>query len=178
TSSGSINNIKIHNGYLFAAGSLNSLVNNTDYLMIASDLSSNVQWTARYNSQSNDYNDLASLAFDNDGNVLVSGRTEKAGTTDYYTTTIKYGHSANNTPSVSEDDVSFQVFPNPASDNINLLSSSPSTKINSMLIRDEWGRKIKEVVLIGTRENQIDIRDFPSGIYFLKIKTKDGKLFS
>src|SRR5438046_2252157 len=80
TSSGSINNIKIHNGYLFAAGSLNSLANNTDYLVIASDLSSNIQWTARYNSQSNDYNYLASLAFDNDNNVLVSGITEKAGT--------------------------------------------------------------------------------------------------
>ena len=146
--------------------------------MIASDFSGTIQWTARYNSQSNDYNDLASLDFDNDHNVLVSGRTEKAGTNDQYTTTIKYSNSATGIPAISEDDISFQVFPNPSNEAISILSNSPSIKIKSIVISDECGRMIKETSCAGTMESHIVVREFASGIYFFRIKTEDGKLFN
>ena len=178
SSSGNLYTVKIHNGYLFAGGILADLANQDDYLVIASDQSGNIRWTARYNSQNNDNNDLASLDLDNDNNVLVSGRTTKGGTTDMYTTTIKYSNTVDGVPDVLKDDVSIRVFPNPASEDISILSGKPSIKIKSLVISDACGRKIKEVLWTDPFENHIDVRDFPSGIYFIRAKTEEGKLFS
>ena len=68
----------------------------------------------------------------------------------------------------------FMVYPNPASDFINLITSE---KINSITIFNIYGQKIGDY---GQFENpyQIDISSFERGNYILKLKTENGELLA
>jgi hypothetical protein len=67
------------------------------------------------------------------------------------------------------------VFPNPASDYLNISFDEPlDTEVNLMLI-DAQGKLFKnQVIEAATSEIQLNFQDLPSGIYLLKL-TK-GKL--
>jgi hypothetical protein len=178
TSSGSINNLKFLNGYLFAAGVLNDLAHYSDYLIIASDVDGNVQWTARYNSGINDNNYLASLAFDNNGNVLVSGYSSIPLTYTHVTTTLKYGNFLTGVDDPGKNNFAAQAFPNPSSDIITIGESSATFPKNSFInILDEYGRNIKSVVYSNKPGALIDIHDLTPGIYFYQIIDGEGKVF-
>ncbi|REC50041.1 T9SS type A sorting domain-containing protein [Chryseobacterium pennipullorum] len=61
-----------------------------------------------------------------------------------------------------------QLFPNPASDVLNIITSS---EIINVSVTDISGRMI-QVKLDG---NKVDIRSLPSGNYLINIETKEGK---
>lgn len=67
----------------------------------------------------------------------------------------------------------FSVYPNPASNVINL--SSATTTINAVQLTDINGRIVKSMNLSNVAEAQIDISDLNSGMYFLKIKSDLGE---
>ena len=71
--------------------------------------------------------------------------------------------------------VKVTVFPNPASDYLNISFDEPlDTEVNLMLI-DAQGKLFKnQVIEAATSEIQLNFQDLPSGIYLLKL-TK-GKL--
>ncbi|HLA55138.1 MAG TPA: choice-of-anchor J domain-containing protein [Flavobacterium sp.] len=67
----------------------------------------------------------------------------------------------------------FAMYPNPASNVINLSSST--TAINAVQLTDINGRTIKNITLNGVSETQINISDLNTGMYFLKIKSELGE---
>ena len=71
----------------------------------------------------------------------------------------------------SEADL-FRVFPNPATDFINLEINQPLT-INNIRISDINGRLVKE--LIKPQSNRINVSDLKTGLYFIHIINLDGK---
>ena len=178
TSIGSINNLKFFNGYLFAAGVLNDLAHYSDYLIIASDVDGNVQWTARYNSGINDNNYLASLAFDNNGNVLVSGYSSISLTNTHATTTLKYSNFLTGVDDPGKNNFAAQVFPNPATDMITIGKAPSDAPKNSFInISDEYGRNIISALYSNKPGALIDVHDLTPGIYFYQVMEGERKVF-
>lgn len=74
-----------------------------------------------------------------------------------------------------EELVHVKVFPNPASDNVNIKFESPVEGEISLTIIDAQGRLIKtDFIEPAMLEKQINLQDLPAGIYYLRL-TK-GKL--
>jgi len=71
--------------------------------------------------------------------------------------------------------VNIKVFPNPASDNLNIRFEEPVDGEVVITIHDSQGRLIKtEMIEATTTEKQINLQDLGAGVYFLRM-TK-GKL--
>jgi hypothetical protein len=66
--------------------------------------------------------------------------------------------------------VKITVFPNPASDNINILFDEPTdTEVNVYLL-DSQGKLLKTgVIENATSETEMNLQDIPAGIYYLKL---------
>ncbi|MEM6698805.1 MAG: GEVED domain-containing protein [Bacteroidota bacterium] len=75
----------------------------------------------------------------------------------------------NGQPSLHDSQVS--VYPNPANDWIYLIINQEGTQL--VKIMDATGRMVKQNVIYGN-ENQIEIRDLKSGIYFLQVTDEGG----
>jgi hypothetical protein len=69
-----------------------------------------------------------------------------------------------------ETPVTVKVYPNPASDYINISFAEPlDTKVNLFLL-DAQGKLFKtEVIEPATTETQLNFQDLPSGVYLLKL---------
>jgi len=70
------------------------------------------------------------------------------------------------------DASSFQIFPNPANEQINVKSSIEFNRIqiisiNGQLVFDE---------LVNSKDYQIDVSDYNSGMYFVKLETDEGSI--
>ncbi|MGG5210167.1 T9SS type A sorting domain-containing protein [Chryseobacterium sp. MIQD13] len=78
-----------------------------------------------------------------------------------------------NTLTLGTEDVTankqVDIYPNPSSDYININNGEKIVKIE---MNDAEGRKITEL----KKADKIDISEFPSGIYLMKIIFKDGKI--
>jgi hypothetical protein len=66
--------------------------------------------------------------------------------------------------------VTVKVYPNPASDNVNIKFEEPlDDEVNVVLINSQ-GKLYKSVVIEATTlEKQINLQDIPAGIYYLKL---------
>ncbi len=69
---------------------------------------------------------------------------------------------------VGGDDHNLKLFPNPANDVINVISSAPC----SLVIIDINGRIILEKEDCG-KQSTIDITSFKQGVYFIRINSED-----
>ncbi|MBF6642363.1 T9SS type A sorting domain-containing protein [Flavobacterium sp. J49] len=70
---------------------------------------------------------------------------------------------------------SFNVFPNPTSDVINVTSNEGNV-ITSLSIVDINGRIVKSLEATNNTLNQINVSDLNSGVYFININSVDGKV--
>jgi hypothetical protein len=71
--------------------------------------------------------------------------------------------------------VEILIYPNPASDILNVQFGSPTEEVMSLLLIDTRGRVVKTIsVEISSSEKQINMQDMAAGLYYLKL-TK-GKL--
>jgi hypothetical protein len=71
--------------------------------------------------------------------------------------------------------VEITVFPNPASDNVNIRFAEELTEELNLTIISSQGKPVKTMVIEATTaEKQINLQDLPAGVYYLKL-TK-GKL--
>jgi subtilisin-like proprotein convertase family protein len=69
------------------------------------------------------------------------------------------------------------VFPNPATDELNLLFEQASTKVSKVTLTDVQGRNIAtEVEGLGSYQLKMRIGAVPSGIYFVKVQTERGSI--
>jgi hypothetical protein len=77
-----------------------------------------------------------------------------------------------------------QIFPNPATDYITNQYNLTSPKETTVLVFNIYGQKVSPTCILpggeepthqpGRREMKIDMRNFPAGIYFVKVSA-DGK---
>ena len=66
---------------------------------------------------------------------------------------------------------SVNVFPNPASDLINIQFNSETTSQTIVSVYSLLGQKIKEITLpVGTELSSINIRDLKDGMYFVQVQ--------
>lgn len=71
---------------------------------------------------------------------------------------------------------SINVFPNPASDFINVYFNQETKNSTSVSVYNLVGKKIKEIVLpAGTETSSINIRDLNKGMYFIQILSGKDK---
>jgi hypothetical protein len=66
---------------------------------------------------------------------------------------------------------SFAVYPNPVKDYVNIKSEN---EIESLLIVNTGGQTMFKVASAKTTQLNIDLSNFPSGVYLLRIKTNQG----
>ena len=71
---------------------------------------------------------------------------------------------------------SISIFPNPASDKLNIQFTSDEKEFAKAKIVNSVGQVVKEVEL--NNNTQINIEDLPSGIYFLNIKNGSSQDFN
>lgn len=83
--------------------------------------------------------------------------------------------SVDRTPLSTADffSANLSMYPNPATNVINLASSS--TVINSIKLTDVNGRVVKNVNTNGVAQTQLNIADLNTGLYFLTVKTDLGE---
>ena len=72
---------------------------------------------------------------------------------------------------VSNYESRFVVYPNPAND---ILFINAEVEINEVMIYDVYGRQ--QSMVNGQQSLSIDLSNLKSGIYFVKIKTKEGNI--
>ena len=77
----------------------------------------------------------------------------------------------NGRPALHDSQVS--VYPNPANDWISLIVNQDGTQL--VRIMDATGRTIKQNVIYGN-ENQIEISDLKTGVYFLQVTDEGGNI--
>lgn len=70
---------------------------------------------------------------------------------------------------------SFSVYPNPATDVLN-ISNSINAEINAITITDLNGRTVKQITTNGSVDSQINISDLNTGVYFVNINSNEGSL--
>ncbi len=68
-------------------------------------------------------------------------------------------------------DIKMAIYPNPATDFIQIESSEP---INQIQIFDQTGREIVVLVVENELLTKISLEEIPSGVYFLKVETNKG----
>ncbi|MBN2747166.1 MAG: DUF4465 domain-containing protein [Bacteroidales bacterium] len=68
-------------------------------------------------------------------------------------------------------DIKMAIYPNPATDFIQIESSDP---INQIQIFDQTGRLIRALVIENELFTKVNLKEIPSGIYFLKVVTNKG----
>jgi hypothetical protein len=71
----------------------------------------------------------------------------------------------------SPQEVKLKVFPNPATNEFSILSSTP---IKSVILFDLTGRKILYFDQLDSKEFQVNLKNLESQIYILKILTSEG----
>lgn len=81
----------------------------------------------------------------------------------------------NTTTSLSDakDVNTFKVFPNPVTDNLNILSHS---EISAVTVRNLLGQAVKTVRINNLVESNIDLSAIPAGNYFVTVKLASGRL--
>lgn len=77
--------------------------------------------------------------------------------------------------SIKDPNVSINVYPNPSSDNFNIVAND-AIIINKLQIIDQNGRSIKDVSINNNNtEGLLDLSDLTTGVYFLMIDSNKGK---
>ncbi len=83
--------------------------------------------------------------------------------------------SAENSAILNDTDIN--VFPNPSSDQINVLSKNNSVNIKSIIIKDVLGKEIKVFTNVNSTEYALDLKSLISGIYIMTIQLPDKSVY-
>ncbi len=69
-----------------------------------------------------------------------------------------------------EKEIPIRIYPSPARDFITISTSSTFNKIKSIEFYNSFG----QLILVSKQTNNIDIREIPSGLYFIKVINSEG----
>ena len=121
------------------------------------------------------YNDIY-INNNSSGHMAYFGTTVLSNTVLQYTSNFLYDILCNNILSIKDQekiDSKIQLYPNPA--NYNLTIEAPQDAI--IEITNIHGQLIKTISLISNKTSstcRIDVSSFPSGVYFVEVKTEKG----
>ncbi|MDD4848156.1 MAG: DUF2436 domain-containing protein, partial [Bacteroidales bacterium] len=110
-------------------------------------------------------------------NVLVDG--ESVGTVETYTfENVTANHtiavSFSEKPAIEEWDVRFKVYPNPASDQVNIEGEN----IENITVFNVMGQRMEILKMSAASSYQISTAMFENGVYIFRITTTDGNIVS
>ena len=74
------------------------------------------------------------------------------------------------------DDINVQIYPNPTKGNVN-LKFSQTPKIGTWITVFDISGKMVLKSLVDTKENSINLKDNPAGLYLIKIDQKISKTY-
>ncbi len=80
----------------------------------------------------------------------------------------------NNTNEITRAESSFKLYPNPSSTNITIRQLDRYLNKGTIYFINIFGKTVKTSPLIDA-QTQVDVSDIPTGIYFIKIISDDGK---
>lgn len=73
------------------------------------------------------------------------------------------------------ESVDFSVYPNPASNNIQITLNDSNGSVNSLTIFDVVGKIVKIQSVEDQNQTKVSIADLTAGVYIIEIKTNDNK---
>jgi acid phosphatase type 7 len=76
----------------------------------------------------------------------------------------------------NEANTIFTIFPNPTSEDLTIENHTNQTIKTQLILRDLNGKKLLHKSLTITEKEQISLEEFPSGTYFLTLKTATFKV--
>lgn len=116
------------------------------------------------------FNNLATAALDvvvdNNGKIIVCGYNEYQG---YVSRFILSDQPAE----IKEEKLAFSISPNPTSESVTITSSKEIIK--SIILTNSSGEIIKQFE-INKLSIDVNLKDLPDGIYFVKIETNSGRV--
>ena len=71
-------------------------------------------------------------------------------------------------------ELSFSVFPNPATGQLILTGNHPAAQIHSLKMYSITGQQVLDMIAADEMTMQIDVSSFPRGMYFLNLAIGDG----
>lgn len=114
------------------------------------------------------------------GNVLdsffnadIDGIGVGAGTTDYYSGNAlgleSFDFQTLSIVNITNQEINIQIYPNPVSE---FLFISTDQQIEMVTLFDLQGKQ----VFLAKNINQIEVSNYPTGMYFIKVKTTEGSI--
>jgi hypothetical protein len=167
---------------IYLGGTKNSIIFFAPYqaffYLISMDSSFNINYIKEINYH-NDYLNLYKVLATKDGGVLLAGTKYNAATAnglehDIYVIKLdSLGNFVTGTGASFGTTVhDFIVYPNPATTHLTLKYSPPKTTGRATVF-NATGMKVSEIILpTGSHSHQLDISQYPSGLYLLKIETE------
>jgi uncharacterized delta-60 repeat protein len=162
-------------GNIYVTGSsLTDYYYGTDFTTIKYDTSGRQQWIQRY--YSNIYSDDAAnaIAVDNQGNIIITGRSENNIVTVKYSQSSDIKFYSNTNPSSFEIS---NIYPNPFNSSTTISFDLDTESEMIIEIYDILGRKVSTLAdkIYSTGRHQIIwcADNTPSGLYFCRVKTPD-----
>lgn len=123
-----------------------------------------------------------SLVIDNTNQIYISGSFENTVDFDMDTSTIsvssygnrdmfiaKYVESISTSTSAAQQTNSLALYPNPAHNHFEITFPNSITENSQLLISNLLGEKILEQKITSQSAMQVDVRDFPAGVYVVEI---------
>lgn len=166
-------------GNICVTGFCNSTGTSKDFVTIKYNTNGTQEWLAVYNGNTNEDDVAYSAAFDQNGDVFVTGKTTVPGsTTDILT--LKYStmsgiNPVNNTP-VNGFRL-YDNYPNPFNPSTTIKFEIPDNSFVTLKIFDVNGREVaepvKENLQPGLYEFRFRAEDLPSGVYFYNLITEE-----
>ena len=142
--------------------------NNENYsgdVMFSFSIDNGVTWSNVYDSVSNE-----ELIIPNGGNVYIHAAPVLAGITGTYQLNINVSRET-----LSLGDISYNneiiVYPNPASEKINIKLKNDQLSYNNISIINSLGQVVKTQKSNSETDVNIDVKDLPSGLYLLNINS-------
>lgn len=80
------------------------------------------------------------------------------------------------TAQCENDEFTFEIFPNPANDIVNVIVSNGSTTANAIEFTDLNGKILNSILLNGDSVVQLNVQHLSTGVYFISTKDQEGKL--
>lgn len=150
----------------------------------------NLMWV--YSLHSEGYNNIFDMDFDITGNLIICGLF--TGTVDFdfgggeneistiggsgfdgFIMKLKDINPHSDIESINQD-FNFSVFPNPVSDFVNIKTSS-SDYNQEITLSNSLGQIVYRAMVTKNNKVAIDVSKFEVGVYYLKLKRKDGGVF-
>ena len=165
-------------GNICVAGFCNSTGTSKDFVTIKYNTNGIQEWLAVYNGSVNEDDVAYSTAFDQNGDVFVTGKTTVPGsTTDILTlkySTVSGIDPVNNTP-VNGFRL-YDNYPNPFNPSTTIKFEIPDKSFVTLKIFDVNGRvvaePVKETLQAGLYEYKFKAEDLPSGVYMYNLITE------